>query len=150
MDTTEKITAFFKAYENRFNNALKGEDNIEETAAAFADCFIGANPTGVFCGSNNNEFKIMIPKGNQFYRDIGTVSMTVDGIAITELDDMHVMAKVSWKSLYIKNSEQIIIPFYVIYLLQQQNGTFKIFAYITGDEQRVLKEYGLLPVSKAD
>jgi len=45
------LTAFFAEYAARFNRGL-GEAPVEDaeaTAAAFADCFIGAEPGSVMC-----------------------------------------------------------------------------------------------------
>lgn len=145
MDITQKIKDFFESYQNRFNKALKGTDDIEGTIDTFSECFVGANPSGVFCGSNNAEFRESIAKGNQFYRDIHTLSMSIDYIETTRLNSAHFMAKVFWKSAYHKDGETIHIDFDVIYLLQHRNETLKIFAYITEDEQKALQEYGIQP-----
>jgi hypothetical protein len=56
------------------------------------------------------------------------------------------MVKVHWDSLYVKkNGEGVQIEFTVIYLVQTIGGSPKIFGDITGDEQKVLKEHGLMP-----
>jgi hypothetical protein len=142
------LTAFFAQYSARFNRGL-GETpavDAEGTAAAFTDCFLAANPAGVWCGKNDEQFLAQIPQGFAFYRSIGTQSMTIDGLDITPLDDLHAMVRVHWNSRYIKqDGSEVAIPFDVIYLLQILDGQPKIFAYITGDEMQVLKEHGLLP-----
>lgn len=141
---TGRIAGFFEAYAARFAGALKGIDDVEDTAAAFADCFIGANPHGVMCGKNDDAFRRQIPRGNELYRSLGTSEMSVAGVDSSRLDDNHYMAKVFWHSVYRKAGREVVIDFSVIYLLQDINDKLSIFAYITGDEQAVLKEHGLL------
>lgn len=145
MDATQKIKHFFEAYQDRFNSALQGHDDIDGTSDAFAECFINASPSGIYCGSNNAEFRKAIPKGNQFYRDIGALSMHIRRIETKQLNSVHYMAKVFWKSTYNKAGEHRRIDFDVVYLLQYRNEVFKIFAYITEDERKALQEHGLLP-----
>jgi hypothetical protein len=71
--------------------------------------------------------------------------MKIMALDITWLNDMHVMAKVCWQAIYQKkDGNKETINFDVFYFLQKQNGALKIFAYITGDEQAVLKERGLI------
>jgi hypothetical protein len=56
------------------------------------------------------------------------------------------MVKVHWFSEYLrKDGEKIPIDFEVIYFLQKLEEAPKIFAFIGGDEEKVLKENGLLP-----
>ena len=142
----ESIGQFFKAYESRFNAALAGNDDVEGTRRSFADCFIEASPAGIQCAKNDEQFSARIPKGNAFYRSIGTTVMKITGMEIDILDDWHAMVEVYWHSRYRKNNgPEEIIDFSVFYLLQELNNELKIFAYITGDEQKILREKGLLP-----
>ncbi len=142
-----KIREFFAQYEARVNKAL-GEMPVidaKATAEAFSDCFIAANPGGVNCGKNDEQFQSQILQGFEFYRSIGTKSMKISGLTITSLDEFHVQARVCWQADYIKkDGSGERIDFDVIYLLQTMGERPKIFAYITGDEQRVLRERGLI------
>ena len=141
----EEIKQFFKVYEERFNKALAGDDDIAGTAGAFAACFIGANPNGVMCGSNNEDFRKNIPAGNAYYRSIGTKRMQIKHMDIMSLDEIHYSARVSWHSEYErKDGREISIDFDVIYMLQYIGNSPKIFAYITGDEQAELQKHGLI------
>ena len=144
----ETIERFFAGYAARFNRALGDAPvmDVEGTAAAFADCFVAANPQGVACGKNDSRFRAAIPQGWEFYRRTGMKSMEITSILVTPLDNMHAMAKVRWDSRYRRGDgrdEQI--EFDVIYLVQIRDGTPKIFAYITGDEEKALREKGLTP-----
>ena len=140
------IDTFFQEYENRFNLVLQNEEvQPEDTASAFAEYFVEAGPQGVMGGKNDETFLAAIPKGNAFYKSIGTKSMRVRNKTIIPIDPLHVMVKVHWSSEYErKDKKQVTIDFDVTYLLQLREKGPKIFAYITGDEQKVLKEQGLI------
>jgi hypothetical protein len=145
--TEAQVRAFFEAYEARFERALAGDDAVEETAAAFADYFVGASTAGVLGGANDEQFRAQIPMGNEFYRSIGTRRMRVRALEVQALDDRHALARVGWHSEYVRPSDgtDIAIDFEVIYLLQSREEGLRVFAYITGDEQAALREHGLLP-----
>ncbi len=149
MDTLHRqLERFFAEYEARFNRVLgeNPEEDIEATAASFADSIIAANPNGVYCGQNNEQFRAALAQGNAFYRSIGTKSMRITGLETTPLDSFHAMTKVRWDSRYVKRDGQNLqIEFEVIYLIQILDGIPKIFGYITGDESKVLQEHGLMP-----
>lgn len=146
MNREQRIEDFFNKYVQLYADGLRGEEDVaEKTTTAFTDCFIEASPLGVNCGKNDKEFRKMIPKGYDFYRSIGTQSMTIVKKDITTLDDFHVMVRVRWKADCIKkNNEQVTLEFEVIYFLQDLNDTLKIFCYIAGDEKKIMKEYGLI------
>lgn len=143
----QELENFFDAYEARFNDALKGLPvDLEGTTAAFADTFIEASPKGIVCGENDDTFREAIPKGYDFYRSIGTKAMRIVWRNITPLDDYHALVKIHWQGLYDKaDGGEEKIDFDVIYFVQMLNAAPKIFAYITGDEQKVLQERGLIP-----
>jgi hypothetical protein len=53
---------------------------------------------------------------------------------------------VHWRSFYTKkDGREELIEFDVIYFVQMRDEKPKIFAYITGDEQGVLREKGFIP-----
>lgn len=146
MERTDQIDAFFDAYATRFNRALLGEKvNPKEVSASFAAFFVEASPQGVIGGKNGWMFRRMIPKGFARYRKMGIKSMHIQGKDITLLDDLHAMAIIRWQSLYDrKDATTAAISFSVTYFVQQVKGNCKIFAYIAGDEERLLKEHGLI------
>ena len=130
------------------NAALQKPPVIDVSAAtaAFARYFVGSNPTQVSGARNGWLFRLMIPRGYAHYRRLCTQRMEVRGLSITPLDDFHVLAHTHWWSSYRRKSgEPVEIEFDNIYLLHIAAGKApKIFAYITGDEQQVLKDHGLL------
>lgn len=143
----EIIRDFFANYAERMNNALGDPPEIdaEATAAAFAGCFVEASPAGINCGKNDEAFLEQIPKGYEHYRNVGTRSMNITSLEITPLDELHALAKVHWDSRYVrKDGKEIRIEFDVFYFVQMKDDTPKIFAYVTGDEQKVMKEHGLV------
>jgi len=147
MDLTTIMKTFFADYERRFNRALNdpSEIDVEATAEVFAECFVEANPNGVACGRNDAEFRAQIPKGYAFYRSIGTKAMKIVSLVATHFDDRHAYVRVQWEALYIKkDGSEESVGFEVIYLVQMQGKEPRIFGYITGDEQKVLSEKGLI------
>ncbi len=108
--------------------------------AAFADYFVGANPNGVMGAKNGLLFRLILPRGVARYRKLGTLAMDIEKIEVTGLDDFHAMAKVDWRARY-RTGQQI--PFTNIYFLQIRDREPKIFAWITPDEEKALKEAGL-------
>ena len=142
-DKQQQLEKFFAAYEQRFNDVLNDKPaDVDATAAAFAEYFVESSPVGVMGGKNDEKFKEQIPKGNEFYKQIGTLSMKIGTLDITQLDDFHAIAKVHWLSSYKGNKN---IEFDVFYIMNLAGDSPKIFAYITGDEQKVLQENGLVP-----
>ena len=142
------VRRFFEAYQGRMNAALQKPPAIDVSAAAaaFASYFVGSNPTKVAGGKNGWLFRLMIPRGYASYRRLGTQRMEIRGLSITSLDDHHVLARTHWWSSYRRKSgDSVEIEFDNIYLLHIASGQEpKIFAYITGDEQQVLKDHGLI------
>lgn len=146
----QKIKAFFAAYEQRFNDSLAGKPiDVEGQVAAFADYIVGTNPNSTMGGKNDDTYKDFILKNQDFYRNIGTKYMKIIDMELIELDDLHAAAKVYWDSGYEKNDKEISIRFYVIYLLSFAKNMIRIFAFITGDEEKVLKDHGLMPEEKS-
>lgn len=142
----QTIDVFFEAYALRFNKSLSGKEaDIEGTVNAFADSFVEASPAGINSAKNDENFKEAIPKAYDFYKSIGTKSVSIVSKEITPLNEFHSMVKVHWKGTYIKkDGEQEVIPFDVIYILQHKEEVPKIFAYITEDEQKILRKRGLI------
>ena len=143
----KRINVFFEAYENRFNASLTtGKVDVKGTSESFAKYFIEASPLGVNSGKNNFFFRWMIPRGYAFYRKIGTKSMKILSKEITPIDTLHTMVKVRWSSHYIRQTDRspITLDFDVTYFLQHIDQEIKIFAYVTGDERRMLREMDLI------
>ncbi|HTE32996.1 MAG TPA: hypothetical protein VK666_21585 [Chryseolinea sp.] len=142
----KQLEEFFSSYESHFNNAINNSSNVEEDlTASFAECFVESNPAGVMCGQNNSDFAGKIKEGFEFYKSIGTKEMNIISKDITLLDDFHSLVKVLWRYAYSKDEKEGNIDFTTFYLLNTTNGETKIFAYIAGDEQKNLRDRGLVP-----
>lgn len=137
------IRAFFATYAKRMNDALVDPKALDVAAmrADFADYFVGANPNGVRGGKNGLLFRLMLPRGVARYRKMGTAAMDIEGLEVTGIDDLHALARVEWVARYRTGQS---IAFTNFYLLQVRNGVAKIFAWITPDEEKALREAGLV------
>lgn len=120
--------------------------DVAGASAAFARYFVGSNPRQVFGGRNGWLFRLMMRRGYAHYRGLGTQRMEVRDLSVTALDDFHALARTHWWSSYRRKSGDVVeIEFDNIYLLHIEAGKApKIFAYVTGDEQQVLRDHGLL------
>lgn len=141
-----RVQKFFADYADRFNRSLAGEGiDVRDVADSFASHFVEASPNGVNGGKNGLLFRWMIPRGFAHYKKIGTTQMNVTDIEVDPLDPLHALAKVHWDARYAKRDGQSDrIEFDVTYLLHFQGSEPKIFAYITGEEERSLREHGLM------
>jgi hypothetical protein len=140
------IEEFFAGYESSFNEALANVnlDMREVIGSSFADCFIESTPSKVTCMERSG-FESKIRGGIDFYRGIGVKSMTIVSKDISMLDDFHAMAKVYWRYDYEKDSKSGSLDFHVVYLFTMgTENSPRIFAYLAGDEERALKEKGLV------
>lgn len=140
----DKIKLFFANYEKQFNESLEGQVDLEAIAKSYTEEFIAANPNGVKTGENNEQLKEVMNKGYEYYRLIGTKKMKCLNINIIPLDEKHAVAHTHWKAFYLKDEREIVIPFMSNYLIQFREGQPKIFGWVTGDENQVLKENGVI------
>jgi hypothetical protein len=140
------IEEFFAGYEGSFNEALanNAENARDGIGNSFAECFVESTPAGVSC-MERNEFVSKVHERFDFYKSIGSKSMTIVSKDISVLDDFHAMAKVYWRYEYEKDSRSGTVDFHAVYFLTMAGDNApRIFACIAGDEQRVLKEKGLV------
>lgn len=141
-----EFNRFFHDYAVAFNHSIDASVDDQALMSAFADYFIDATPAGVRPGSNGEEFREALHKGCAFYKQIGTRRMSVRGLNVTPINELHYMVKVSWTADYEPPGKKpISIDFDVTYLLQALPGkTPKIFAFIAGDEMALLKQRGVI------
>lgn len=147
----KQVEEFFNAYESHFNEGLRNDTEIsKKIAESFATCFVESSPAGVICGKNDSGFPEKIRQGFSFYKNIGSTGMNIISKDITLLDDFHALAKIYWQYTYQKDNTPGTIDFNTFYLLNIFDGEVKIFAYMTGDELKALKEKGLIPEEKME
>jgi hypothetical protein len=145
----KSIEEFFSAYEAHFNNSLSSEHvTSEEMSQFFEECFIESSPAGVICGKNDDQFIEKIQSGFEFYKSIGSTSMTIVSKDVTLLDDLHAMAKIYWRYSYVKDEREGTIDFTNYYFVTTRDQV-KIFGYIAGDEQKALADKGLMAETEA-
>lgn len=146
-DNGERVRAFFDTYARRFNDALAASPKVDVKSVrdAFAKYFVGANPKGVRGSRNGFLFGLFLRSGYAHYRKLGCKEMQLRRVDVTGLDDFHALARTHWMSIFRKKDGSIVeIEFDNIYLLHMsEGGEPRIFAWITPDEQRALKEHGI-------
>jgi hypothetical protein len=139
------IRKLFERYERVFNAALHGDVDMEDVAGLYAAEFIAASPAGVMTGKNDEQLKQVMAQGYARYRVIGTKEMRIRGLRISPMDEHHCVAHVAWRATYVRNDRpDVTIDFDVHYLVQQLGAEPKVFGWVSGDEQAVLKEHGII------
>lgn len=139
------VRQLFERYEAFFERSLAGDLNKEEVTSLYASDFIAASPTGVMTGKNDDHLVEVMARGYGYYREIGTRGMRIRDIRISPIDELHCVAHVAWTASYARQDEpDLTIDFDVHYLVQKLGEEPKIFGWISGDEQAVLKERGII------
>jgi hypothetical protein len=147
MTTQPDFKTFFDDYAAAFDRSLGATVDKAAITGAFAPCFVGAGPKGVNCGKNDAEFGAGLETGYRFYKEIGTERMSIRGLDVTAIDDLHHMVTVHWRAEYKrrKDGQHVTIDFDGTYILQTlKDQQPKIFAYISGDEMDEYKKHGLV------
>jgi hypothetical protein len=137
--------SFFRDYADAYNRSLGETVDAAAIRACFAEGFVGAGPSGVACGANDDRFAARLEEGFAFYRRIGTQRMALRRIDVTPIDPLHHLVKVFYRADYRKaDGEPVSIDFDVTYLLQTRDGVSKVFGFIAGDEMAAYRHHGLL------
>lgn len=143
--TLDIVEGFFARYEQFFAQSLAGKMDGNEISSLYAQEFIAASPLGVLAGKNDPAFQQALAQGYVQYRKIGTKDMRVRKVDISPIDELHCVAHVAWTATYTTpHSPYISIDFDVHYLLQQLGSGPRIFGWVAGDEQEVLKQHGVI------
>ncbi|MBN9071610.1 MAG: nuclear transport factor 2 family protein [Rhizobiales bacterium] len=139
------VRELFERYESFFNRSLGGKIDMNELASLYAPEFIGAAPSGVRTGKNDDQFGQVMAQGYDHYRAIGTKEMRIRDIRISPIDEFHCVAHVAWTATYArKHQPDVAIEFDVHYLVQILDGEPpKVFGWISDDEQALLKKHGI-------
>jgi hypothetical protein len=139
------VRKLFERYERFFNNSLAGDMDMREVASLYASDFIAATPAGVMTGKNDDQLKQIMTQGYANYRAIGTKEMRIRSVRVSPIDEHHCVAHVAWTATYgRKNQPDVAIDFDVHYFVQTLNEEPKVFGWVAGDEQALLKEHGIL------
>lgn len=139
------VRTFFERYERLFNRSLGGEADMDEVAALYASEFIAASPAGVMGGKNDDRLKQAMAQGYARYRAMGTKEMRLGHIRLSPIDEYHCLAHVAWTAIYArKDQPDVPIDFVVHYFVQKLDGEPKVFGWVSGDEQALLKQHGVI------
>jgi hypothetical protein len=139
-----QVRKLFERYEQLFQKSLAGDADMDDVVSVYASAFIAASPAGVMVGKNDDQLKQVMEQGYAHYRAIGTKEMRVRDVRISPIDEHHCVAHVAWTSTYArKDRPDVTIDFDVHYLVQKLGGELKIFGWVSGDEQEVLRKHGI-------
>lgn len=139
------VRRFFEKYEGLFNRSLGGDMDMDEVAALYAREFIAASPAGVMAGKNDDQLRQAMAEGYARYRAIGTKEMRIRDVRLSPLDDHHCVAHVAWTAAYAaKDRPDVAIDFDVHYFVQKLDGEPKVFGWVSGDEQALLRKHGIV------
>ncbi|MBR0858432.1 nuclear transport factor 2 family protein [Bradyrhizobium liaoningense] len=138
------VRELFERYGRLFRMALEDAVDMDEVVSSYAAAFVAASPAGVSVGQNDEQLKRMMQQGFERNRRIGTKDMRLRNVRISPIDEHHCLAHVAWTAVYDRGGEpDVSIDFEVHYLVQQLEDGPKIFGWISGDEQAVLKQHGI-------
>ncbi|NUO78165.1 MAG: hypothetical protein HOQ32_19420 [Lysobacter sp.] len=137
-----KVEEFFARYEQGANNF-----DPDLVVSQFGDHFMGADPNGAACLSNDAEFRAAIPQRQAFFREIGFRSARVLDIESTALDERYTLAKVHWRMLFEHpQGTPRAFEFYISYVLFDPGSGPKVVFYVSHeDERKTMREGGLIP-----
>lgn len=139
------VRKLFERYERVFNQSLNGDLIMEEVTSLYTTDFIAASPAGVMGGRIDEDFKQVLVDGYEHYRAIGTKEMRIRDVRLSPIDDLHCVAHVAWKAVYARTGKpDATIDFDVHYLVHDQGGEVKVFGWVSGDEQALLKQHGII------
>jgi hypothetical protein len=118
---------------------------MNEVTSLYAPEFIAATPAGVVTGKNDEDLKHVMARGYANYRAMGMKDMRIRGLRISPIDEQHCVAHVGWTASYARdNHPDIAIDFEVHYFVREVNSDPKVFGWVSGDEQAVLREHGIV------
>jgi hypothetical protein len=139
------LRKLFERYERFFKQSLSGDIDMDKVASLYASDFIAASPSGVMTGKNDDQLKQVMAQGYAHYRAIGTKAMRIREIRVSPIDEYHCVAHVAWTATYVrKDQSDVAIDFDVHYFVQELDGEPKVFGWVSGDEQALLRKHGIV------
>lgn len=143
------VRKLFARYERFFERSLGGDIDMDEAAALYAPAFIAATPAGVMTGTNDDRFRRALADGYAHYRAIGTKGMRIRAVRLSPIDEHHCVAHVAWTATYARKDgpeggPDVAIDFDVHYLVRTQDGDARVFGWVAGDEQALMKKHGIV------
>lgn len=139
------VRKFFERYERFFNQSLSGDTDLREVATLYASEFIAASPSGVMTGKNDDQLKQVMAQGYARSRAMGTKGMRMRDIRLSPIDEHHCVAHVAWTATYARQDRaDETIDFDVHYFIQKLDDEPKVFGWVSGDEQALLRKHGII------
>lgn len=143
--TETAVRKLFERYERLFNASLAGDVDTKQLAALYTSSFISATPAGIMAGKNDERLKQAMAQGYARYRALGTKDMRIRDVVVSPIDQDHCVAHVSWTATYArKDRGDVSIDFDVHYFVRTFGGTPKVFGWVSGDEQELLRQHGII------
>jgi hypothetical protein len=140
-----EIEAFFQHYRDVFNSGLRGELDPKTQAGLYAKHFVGSSPRGIAGGKNGLFLKLVTRFAYARYRKRGMDEMQLRGVAVTPVDDMHKLAKVSWRAVFAPGvGDGQPIDFDNHYLVRRESDGWKVFAWTSEDEEEAMRRHGVI------
>jgi uncharacterized secreted protein with C-terminal beta-propeller domain len=70
--------------------------------------------------------------------------MQIAAMAVTIIDDQHIMVKVRWEESYLQtDGSEVKVDVDKAYIVQTLNGRYKIIAAVDGEGAGLLRKHGL-------
>jgi hypothetical protein len=71
--------------------------------------------------------------------------MRIRDVRLSPIDEHHCVAQVAWTATYArKDQPDVAIDFDVHYFVQKLDGEPKVFGWVSGDEQALLRKHGII------
>lgn len=137
-----KVEAFFARYEEAANSF-----DPELTASLYTAEFMAGDPNGVSCGRNDQTLRDAFVQRKDLFRQIGFRRAKILRVDAAVLDAKYTMAKVHWHMTFEKQpGHPLDFRFFITYFLYDAgDGPRAAFWISHEDEQRVMREAGLIP-----
>jgi hypothetical protein len=148
MTLDAQLRAFFERYAQFYNDAISGQPDLEAIEAQYTSPFLGVAPGVVRAGEQGEEFRSTLEQGFRYYVSIGTKQLAVRDVEVIAIDELHALAKVSYRASHIRprDGEAIDLDFTLGYLLQRRDETWLVFAFVAGDEMAMYEQHDLKPL----
>ena len=136
--------AFFDRYAEAYNRSLGDHVDAEGIRSFFAETSLALSTEGGVQPATNAELGPLLEKMYAFYKAVGTKRLDIERIAVDEIAEGHDRVEAFYRAEYDKDGASLTIPFSVTYLVQRRDDGPRIFAFIAGDEQALMREHGLV------
>jgi hypothetical protein len=96
-------------------------------------------------GKNDEQLTQVMAQGYERYRAMGTKEVRLRDVRISPIDGHHCVAHVAWRATYARpGREDVAIDFDVHYFIQKLDEEPKVFGWVSGDEEALLRQRGVL------